>query len=607
MQKFATFLLFLALLGGVCPWGEAQVPAAALAPVVRQQFFSPSGVPLSGGSVETFAAGTSTPLATYTDSTALTPNPNPVLLDDGGFATIWLGPSTYKFVVKDSVGNQQYTTDNVSDVGLLGYTRFVLVNPTSGAMQTITGPLTANYFQGSTLHFTSPNVRVNLLDPATFLDTATNPPEVDTTNPAIAGQKYTIPDPGTATAAFVMTPGVTGNILDCTAAGLTCKRPAYIYFEGGGCNNTTAAMGWDTFGANSPTPLCVSGTNIAKGVLALPSAATHIQKNTNTVAAGATVTVTYTAATTTGNLLVATVIFDGTHTITGCTDGTNAYTQAKHVANTSLSADVWYFNGNSTGMAAASTLTCTFNTGTSNAIIIWHEYSGLLTSSALDVTASNTGTGTAVDTGTTAGTAQNTELVFAFGGALTNPTMVGASGFVDHGSVAQSTNLVADDQGKIQQSTATQNTAFTLGSSQVWAAGVVTFKANVAGTVTAQRQWGLPSFYLSSMPVNAVVKWQAPQLPTGTINAVLGAAVVCTADGSTDDPAFLTATTSTVTIPGSSANTLLTTPLSTLTQTGCAASNLMHFQIQRLRYNASDTYESYIYVNGVSLGFGINQ
>lgn len=88
-----------------------------LAPAFRQQYFNSNGAPLSGGQIWTYGAGTTTPLATYTDSGGLTPNQNPVILDSAGQAPIWMGPSVYKFVVEDSLGNIIETVDNIQSVG----------------------------------------------------------------------------------------------------------------------------------------------------------------------------------------------------------------------------------------------------------------------------------------------------------------------------------------------------------------------------------------------------------------------------------------------------------------------------------------------------------
>jgi hypothetical protein len=92
---------------------------AALMPMPKLQFFDQNGIPLAGGFIYTYAAGTTTPLATYTDSTGSVENPNPVVLDAGGFASIWLGPSAYKIVAQNALGVQVWSQDNVSNLALL--------------------------------------------------------------------------------------------------------------------------------------------------------------------------------------------------------------------------------------------------------------------------------------------------------------------------------------------------------------------------------------------------------------------------------------------------------------------------------------------------------
>jgi len=67
------------------------------------QFFAADGTPLVGGKLYTYAAGTTTPSATYTDSTGASANTNPIILDSRGEANVWLSGSLYKFELKDSV------------------------------------------------------------------------------------------------------------------------------------------------------------------------------------------------------------------------------------------------------------------------------------------------------------------------------------------------------------------------------------------------------------------------------------------------------------------------------------------------------------------------
>ncbi len=76
--------------------------SAMLTPSPKVQFFESNGEPLVGGKLYTYAAGTSSPLATYTDSTGNTANANPVVLDSRGEANVWLGPSRYKWVLYDA-------------------------------------------------------------------------------------------------------------------------------------------------------------------------------------------------------------------------------------------------------------------------------------------------------------------------------------------------------------------------------------------------------------------------------------------------------------------------------------------------------------------------
>jgi hypothetical protein len=86
-----------------------------LTPSAKQQFFSDAGVPLVGGKVYTYEAGTTTPLATYQDSTGLVSNTNPIILDSRGEANIWLSPSlAYKFVLKDANDAPIWTVDNIN-------------------------------------------------------------------------------------------------------------------------------------------------------------------------------------------------------------------------------------------------------------------------------------------------------------------------------------------------------------------------------------------------------------------------------------------------------------------------------------------------------------
>jgi hypothetical protein len=80
------------------------------------QFFSNDGLPLAGGKLQTYQAGSTTPLTTYTDSSGLIANTNPIILGTDGRppSTIWLTDGFfYKFVLSDANDVVIQTYDNL--------------------------------------------------------------------------------------------------------------------------------------------------------------------------------------------------------------------------------------------------------------------------------------------------------------------------------------------------------------------------------------------------------------------------------------------------------------------------------------------------------------
>lgn len=90
---------------------------AQLCVSLKQRFFDANGNPLVGGKLYSYEAGTTTPLATYTDQSGGVENANPVILDANGEADVWIGNGAYKFVLYDANDNLQWSVD---DVNLLG-------------------------------------------------------------------------------------------------------------------------------------------------------------------------------------------------------------------------------------------------------------------------------------------------------------------------------------------------------------------------------------------------------------------------------------------------------------------------------------------------------
>jgi hypothetical protein len=95
--------------------------AVSLSPLggVAGQFFDNNGVPLSGGLLYTYAAGTTTAQPTYFNASGVILNANPIVLDAGGRVPneIWLNSGLYyKFVLKTSAGVLIGSWDNITGI-----------------------------------------------------------------------------------------------------------------------------------------------------------------------------------------------------------------------------------------------------------------------------------------------------------------------------------------------------------------------------------------------------------------------------------------------------------------------------------------------------------
>jgi hypothetical protein len=101
--------------------------AVFLSPVggVAAQFFTNTGAVLTGGKLYTYAAGTTTPLASYTTSAGNVARTNPIVLDAAGRVPgggeIWITSASYKFVLTDSTDVLIATYDNISGIGAASY------------------------------------------------------------------------------------------------------------------------------------------------------------------------------------------------------------------------------------------------------------------------------------------------------------------------------------------------------------------------------------------------------------------------------------------------------------------------------------------------------
>lgn len=179
-----------------------------ISPPIRQRFFDANGLPLAGGNLFSYAAGTATPQVTYSNSTGTT-NTNPIVLDASGYCDLWLNPAlTYKFVLKDSSGNTLWTEDNVTLSFVVSTLPVTVVSGTESAgIAVVAG--------------TSIPVSLTALDQVIYV--AGTGGVVMSANPQIAaggiiGQKLTLI--GTSDANYI-------KILDGT--GVSQNGPVYLY------------------------------------------------------------------------------------------------------------------------------------------------------------------------------------------------------------------------------------------------------------------------------------------------------------------------------------------------------------------------------------------
>jgi hypothetical protein len=105
------------------------------------QAFSNVGIPLGGGSVAVYLAGTTTPVTTYTDSTGGTPNANPIALSPAGRlqsaggapVACWVpGGTAHKMVISDASSQLILQLDNLTGINDQAALSTALLNPATG-------------------------------------------------------------------------------------------------------------------------------------------------------------------------------------------------------------------------------------------------------------------------------------------------------------------------------------------------------------------------------------------------------------------------------------------------------------------------------------------
>lgn len=202
------------------------------------QFFDDNGDPLSGGKIFTYAAGTTTPKASYTDYTGNTAHSNPIILDAAGRppSEVWLTyGDAYKFILKDSADTLVGTFDNIDGIPPININLVRLYGSTSGYIDLV-APAVAGT---NTVTFPAATGTVALTNNPTF--TGTTAVATLTASENITGAKT-----------------ITGRLL---SASQTVNIDGYLYMGGAGQAKLPVGSTAQRAGAFSGTGQ-ISGTTL---------------------------------------------------------------------------------------------------------------------------------------------------------------------------------------------------------------------------------------------------------------------------------------------------------------------------------------------------------
>lgn len=123
------------------------MPEVSLTPSPKLQWIDGNGDPIVGAKVYTYAAGTNTPQATYTDYTGNTQNANPVIADADGYTEIWIDRAlAYKYEVTDADDNLIYTVDRINYAGSSGQSQTFAAGSAAAPSINFVGALTSGFY-----------------------------------------------------------------------------------------------------------------------------------------------------------------------------------------------------------------------------------------------------------------------------------------------------------------------------------------------------------------------------------------------------------------------------------------------------------------------------
>jgi hypothetical protein len=124
------------------------------------QFFDANGVPLTGGLIYTYLAGTTTPAVTYTSKLGTSNNTNPIVLDAAGRtpAEIWMtGGVLYKFVLKSSTFVQIGSYDDIPAINDITTVNNLITVAGTNTLTGLATPTLIGYVAGAQYSFIAQN------------------------------------------------------------------------------------------------------------------------------------------------------------------------------------------------------------------------------------------------------------------------------------------------------------------------------------------------------------------------------------------------------------------------------------------------------------------
>ena len=226
-----------------------------LLPLPIFRAFTAGGIPLGGGLLYAYAAGTTTPQNTYSDVGGTQPNANPMPLDTTGSASIRLDPSlAYKFVLTDMNGAVQWTEDNYQTSNTNYQSTYGTVSASlASILASWESPANYGTYYGDGSHddtatlndfFAAANTNLNGAPNGWVNGIIPGSPLISSTV-VIAGNSFTVWFGGQPTAAAGFTSGGTPYVNDCcfnvTASNVNLWNPS---FDGNAVLATCKANGF---------------------------------------------------------------------------------------------------------------------------------------------------------------------------------------------------------------------------------------------------------------------------------------------------------------------------------------------------------------------------